>query len=365
MYRQSHRFWFSIISLLMLEACSGSGSGQLTLIPAKDAESSLRFFKASDARGVLGVLPAQKADPSFIALKTMQPESKDIQLGEAAVADACANNRHQEALEAVFLAWLVNQGVSYVVKQIDTTLQDEVKKYTANFNAQNSGTLYQSTDNDGPVLANECFRVSRRYKDKDGASRLAMDFVGMLIITRSGKANGTLIMQPLRLYYEKPLALTDTSNVVGVSVKITMDTIWLDRNRGNGEAGVVNRILLSEKVEVPSKTAPYFYRTYLPSQKPRGAPEKDEPAWNDAKKHDVTVALPPWSSATNSKWGENFVTTTVTVSETGNVPWLLQHAADLFHSSASDITKNLSSAADAALGIKTSSSQQTPTAAAP
>lgn len=332
---------------------TGCATDGPAVIPPKPAKTSLKFFPADQSEAyLLGVTKGGQKNTASTLLEARSEQ--DVVKGEAIVASACRGGSAQKeaGFAALVIPYLIGKGVGFVVDQADQALQDELKKYTASFEGTDQGSLYISQPSNGPVLANACFRLSRRAAG--GADRVAMDFVGKIEI-RDSK---WFVVTPLRLYYAETLAETDSSNAVGVSVAMKMAAVWREGNRGRSEDAVISTSLVSEKVAVDSQH-PYFYKLYNVPAGTVTTGISTEPATGSAEsegKKEKVLPLPPWSVREQYPYDENWVTTSVSVSETGNPPWLLKNAAKLFHNNKDSIAKNLEAAADKAAGVSASQS---------
>jgi hypothetical protein len=346
-------------------------------IEAKQATTHLMLLTAGE--GGDGILankkPPPPAEPGEDKVELLPAVSSlltdvDVRLKEINVARACGakippTSGVQPLIAPIFagaVLWGIEQGIGFVVDKIDSRLQKEIAEYTGTFDANWSGEFYAES-NATPTTQLQCFRLSRGYKKdekdkkKDKEDRLAMDFVGLLRI------NGQrLEIQPLRLYYENPLANTDSDEAYGVAIKLKMDAIWMDEHRGRREAGVIDASIVSEKVVLKldkedvkntkdakapctkeGTNGPYYYKYYGAID---GTCTKGE-----LKDQIVYAPLPPWSRYPGQAYGKNWITATTTVGEVGAVPKFLKKLAEVFHDNKDDIEETLQDAAKKATGL--------------
>lgn len=295
------------LAALLLAGCATTGP---YYVPAKEANVSLSLFGAAQA--------SESIDPTG----TKGLSLKDEEAHEKQVVQWCGGNPDgvAPALGAGVVLWLVDQGLSYFVNEVDDALQREVALYTASFKGDAAKWFYVR-DTAQLTLQSNCFRLTRQYDAGNNRKAIAMDLIGRMEITD----NAVLVVRPLRLFYSKAAAATDQSGQLGVAVSVKMNSIWRDTTRGKAEEAVVNLDLLTEKVTLKSD-GKYFYALYPPGN--------SNPSY---------AALPPWSAGTGNY--ASWTTTTVTVAEAGNVPWLLKNAAKLFHDNKDTVTQKLQDAA--------------------
>lgn len=309
----------ALASAALLSGCFSNANEQ-TEIEAKKAKVDVSFFDAGTMVATAAIEAASGGrDAAFI--KGQCP--------------ARAGKVDTEALGAI-LVWLAGQGISYVIGKIDDRLQDELKKYTATFEGSASQQFY--VDQPQPILAFPCFRMARSYVAKAGNEDktrvVAMDFIGKMEV----EGNRRLKITPLRLYVAETAAETKKGGAVGISVGVKTDSIWRDISRGRQEAGTVDVKVLTEKV-VPERGV--FYQAYALPRAGAMSGKGIAPA--------VIAPLPPWSYYSGAPQPDGQTTLTVSVAEAGEIPWLLEKAANLFHDNKDKIVDQLKDAAKKAI----------------
>jgi hypothetical protein len=326
----------AVAVILVLVGCGGNS----VQIKGEPTLTRLVFFDGTGAKSGLS--------KNFDLTEEQVPmETKLIQ-----ACKGTEGEREVAPLVAAAAGFVLEKAVSWVVDQVNQALQDEIKKYTANFQASQSVEFYFPDDPAGPKLHYDCFRMTRSTaieetpgtKKEPGGKpnyKVDMDFVAQLELDSRKEF---LIIRPLRLYYADTQAKRDNSGIVGTAISLKSDVVWRQNNKGEFKSGAVDQIILSEKVILSDK---HFYKNYFLEK------VKDESGLEQFlyKKLEKKVPLIPWSVYDKVTYGGSLITATVTVSETSNPPWLLKHAADLFDQNKDKVATQLSQAAESALGI--------------
>lgn len=296
------------------------------------------------------------------AINDTRPLTADEKKVEEAVVASCSPTG-PEAIPAAILLFLIGKGVDFAVNYIDERLQEELKNYTATYEAATGTALYRTGS---LTMDHTCFRLTRFYNREkvagvpDKTNAVAMDFVGRLHIEGSNR----LVLTPLRIFYENFVPKTSDEKY-GVTINLKMNTTWREGNRGRSEAPSFDLRLLEETIAMKEKIKdkdgkdtdrirPYHYRGYLDLQHKDLAPDKKVPATVSAPAAppQVVAPLPPWSTYEGTPHGSNWTVVTLSVAEAGNVSWLLKNAASLFHDNKDKIVEQVEDALKKAAGLQ-------------
>ncbi len=304
---------------LPLAACETSRE---FYVPPKDVTTRMVLIEPPKAMNLLANNGEMTVAPEFV------PYEKGLQ--------ALCKGTQEFSAGGAFLAaavWLGKQGISFLVDRADAALQAELATYTAAYGGSARGNFYEPVATGGPVLRYSCFRLTGRYED-NGKSQASIDFVGRLHQT-DGSA---LIVTPLRLYYAKSQAQTDSSRELGVSLSFKADAYWREYNKGEMRAGAFDATVLKEKVLL--KDGVPFYKPYF-TLDAEGAVDRQS-----LVAREVIGSLPPYSIDLNLPFGSNQTVVTTTVVEAGKAPALLKWSAKLFHDNKDKIESKLGEAVD-------------------
>lgn len=304
-------------ALLVLAGCTHTEGGAVR-IPPDEAKTRLQFFNYSPS----------EAD-QFIANAKISDADK---AREAALLDYCG--RQQKALvEAAIIGYLIDKGVSFLVSQADKALQDEIKKYTATYEATATLNFYERGGS--LALSNKCMRITR--VSESDAKMILMDYlVGFQL-----DDNERLKIVPLRLYYANPAVKTDNGKY-GISIALSLESSWRQDNRNVKQTDYPSIPLLSETIDLTAEKQAgkaYSYKAYYDPAKPNDAKYKLAP-------------LPSWSTYGVVQYGGNLTFAKATVAEAGHVPWLLEKAAELFSDNKDKIEDQVKTAIKKAAGLE-------------
>lgn len=179
-----------------------------------------------------------------------------------------------------------------------------------------------------PYMSWNCVRFSRF--DKDGKT-VASEAIVKIALAPEGD---TLLVQPLRVYFDKPLALVadGKNNKFGIAVAVAFEAVWKAAPTGEGKvAKVFETTLLKEKIAINDPGRDRFIY-YTP----------------DGEKTVQRVPLVPWSLGAQGPAGIG--TLSVTLAEAGDPPVVLTFFANLAKDHGKEIGGVLKDAAKGALG---------------
>lgn len=238
------------------------------------------------------------------------------------------------ALAATAAGYVAKPLIRWFVGKVDDKLQESVRKYTATYHGTADFQLYVRSDH-GPRLAHSCLRFTRLV-ERGGQERVAFDLLAQVrIVDRE-----VLKIRPLRLFVGEVAAKTER-DFLGIAVSLKADAVWREGEESRRlEKALQIDELLARRVEVGNGKLP-LYGTYWNAK-----PELDAIHWASF----ASQPLPPWSRYDDVRYGGSHLALDVSVAEAGNVPWLLENAAKLFHAKRDDIVSLLEKAAEKALG---------------
>jgi hypothetical protein len=253
--------------------------------------------------------------------------------------------------------WLIGQVVGWAVGEINTSLQNELNKYTHQWNTSTATNVYPvlgdntnfSVDKDSKA----CFRYSRYVNmvpnQPHSTFTLDSDFVGLVQFDHAQPE--VMTIRPVRLYYRnfKMIDVETANNTKSALISLTADAIHLTSNSGERTSNVINGTVVSSSVKqtgiIPIQykdqdgnnvTAPFDNSTSGPIYQ----------TFDPEKTQGLVVPLPPWDTASQGAPRTGLLLLSLTVKETGNVPWLLENAAKLFQQNKNEICKELTTDAD-------------------
>ena len=206
---------------------------------------------------------------------------------------------------------VVGWAIDYLVSQASAAAQKQLAEYSAvtsgglQFGSPELTGFYQTVD--PPTMAWKCLRFSRKMQaDKAAGSIVAMEAIFKVEVASS---QDLLLLTPLRLYFDRPVALAGTGNdsKFGVSLGATFDALWQMAPTGEGKsARIWSSTILSQKIDgmtwkddSPGTTRQRFYYYNVTGQRQPG----DR---SDATNKPVQVPLVPWSGESEGalrKWG--------------------------------------------------------------
>jgi hypothetical protein len=240
-------------------------------------------------------------------------------------------------LIAAAAGWAITQIVTGIIDGIDSELQDEVKKYTHTYSAiTDNVNFYSYLGSDADKKSKFCFRFSRvalaDLKDPKSNPTLVTDFVGEAAYDPARPE--VVALKPVRIYYTRIDTPTSDGRAVA-TFKLTAEAYWLSSQQGETKTGQINTALVSATINDDDLAKGPFYKVYPDSD----AVEK-------------VVPLPPWNNRKGAAAKKrNLMNVGMTLTEVGDVPWLLKNAASLFDKNKDSIAKSASSEAESAAGV--------------
>lgn len=252
------------------------------------------------------------------------------------------------ALLAAAIPVVAGWVIDYVVSQASAAAQKRLAEYSAltagglQFGGHQRTGLYRSID--PPALAWRCVRLVHRIRQQGGEA-VAMEAIVKVEVASS---EDSLLLTPLRLYFDRAVARTGTAqdSTFGVSLGMTFDALWQSAPNGKGEtARVWNATVLSQKIDginwkddSPATTRQRFYYYNLGGGPAGRSDDSNKP---------VQVTLVPWSVNRKPPYGSG--TLTATFAEVGDPPAVLEFVAGILKEHGKDIGDFLKDAAKKAI----------------
>lgn len=186
-----------------------------------------------------------------------------------------------------------------------------------------------------PTMDWSCVRFSRMTPANDGApAKLAAEAI---VKFQVAPTNDSLMVQPLRLFFDTPLARAGSD--FGVAVAVSFDGLWQSASTGEGKAvRIWDATVLKQKLGDLSK-----------NDRPRFFYYRNDPTQTENQPRQVPLV--PWSynvSRAGTRAGAG--TLTVTLAEAGDPPFLLTFFAGLLKDKGDAIGGVLKDAAKSAIG---------------
>lgn len=203
---------------------------------------------------------------------------------------------------------------------------------------ENKRSFYRSAP--PPELAVRCIQLRRMYTPKEGG--LSMVASEAIILIELTPARDALLITPLRLYFDVPLARTSTDGDAKFSVAVgaTFDALWQSAPTGEGKSvRVWGETIATQKIADVNKSSRqrfFYYNLATPT-------ETNPP---------VAVPLVPWSlnqANTSPRIPVGSGKLTLTLVEAGDPPLILEVIAGTLNDHGKDIGDFLKDAAKKAL----------------
>jgi hypothetical protein len=351
----------TLSTALALQACAGATSSPPASTPpaaqgtpAKSKDAALRFLYPKDAYANIAQSNALELAASSGVLDLPQRDGNTITLArldakpENRIWQACGGHppSGNKALLAPFLVpivgWAISQAATWVVGAIDSALQADVKRYTVTHAVQSDAFDFYDVLSDGKGFRGEqpavaCFRLTQsgpsKLDDPKSAPTLYMDFIGQ--ISFDPKHPQIIAIKPVRLFYARDVT-PSSDGQAAIDIKIAADVVWLSDSGGETATGTMNKSVVAAKINVGKLSdSNYLYTVY-----------------DLAKVPAIEVPLPKYDYLTSARAPrDNRMRLTATVTEVGNVPWLLKNAASLFDKNKSGVTQDLINLGDKYAGV--------------
>lgn len=232
---------------------------------------------------------------------------------EDQIRSQCNGPEKEPERALIPLTFLIGPAIDFALDSIDKALEAELQKYLAAYSGSVNEKFYKSTNADEPTAAWTCFRFTRAVGPKH-QEKVVLDLIGQIALTDEKDA---IKVRPLRLYLSETKAKGDQ---VGISLSLKAESVWRQDNRGQSEI-VFDHKFLSEKVDMSNDRPVLKY--YI---------DRD---WKSYPR----LPLIPWSTNLECNVRSGDVTLTVTVTEVGAPPKLLEHAVKLFTKNKGDLAK--------------------------
>lgn len=230
----------------------------------------------------------------------------------------CGASKQPPQRAFIPLTFLVEPAIDFVLDRIDKALESELEQYLAVYSATQNEKFYSSTLIDGPVAGWSCFRFSRAIGPEDN-EKSVFDLLGKIALSEEKDA---VYIRPLRLYFGQSKA---KGKEIGVTVSLKAQSVWRQHNSGQSQQ-IFDHQFLSEKIE--QFEAHPVVKYYV-----------------DDSTTPVRLPIIPWSTNINRKSQNGDVAFTITVTEVGAPPKLLEHAIKLFTKNKGNIAEMMKNAA--------------------
>lgn len=205
-----------------------------------------------------------------------------------------------------------------------------------------------------PVLAVRCVRL-RRFAEGTGADGKPIKFLAAeaILLVEMTSPRDALLITPLRLYFDVPVARTSSSSKAdfGVSVGATFDALWQAEQTGEGKAvRIWSETVAAQKIRGAKDTSSARQRVFYYNLDS----EKDSIDKSDSNPT-VAVPLVPWSvpnrTGKNSAGGKSTGAgkLTLILAEVGDPPLILEIVAGTLNDHGKDIGDFLKDAAKKAI----------------
>ncbi|CAJ3173116.1 Uncharacterised protein [Burkholderia pseudomallei] len=341
----SHNNYPSASSATPSTASDNSTSNE---IPSMN--SRLKFLRATSSADKIAIYkefstPESGTGDSSISWLVSEDEKGKIAEtcgGHAPLSGSAATGQSpQRVLPLIFAVpladatgWVISQVGTWVVTQVDDKMQAELATYSRTSSTSSGAfdfydSLGLDTGSRGGDTKTMCFHLTQltpsNPNDPKSNQIVAVDFVGK--VDYDFGSPEVVKISPVRLYV-KSIAVNTNDGSASLNIKMMMDAVWMDSNRGNSQAAVIDTSLVTETIK---QSALPFYKTYA-------SPAATSTVQSEAR--EIAVPLPPWDAGSrNSR--HNRANATLTVLEIGNVPWLLKNAAALLHNNKDGVAADI------------------------
>ncbi len=331
------------IAALAVAGCLHSSDSKEAKMRSADAQLEILDAKGATAVSRIGGGLASVAPPADAGLLGRDP------LKDQALAGACAPSPPPQiksfailpAVAVLAIGWVID----YAISEASAAAQRRIAEYSAvSIGALRFGRkgiiertrektttdyFYESVPR--PTLAWTCVRFwSLDPADKTGKT-LASEAIVRIAVAPD---KDSLLIQPLRLYFDKPVALTadGKNSSFGVALAVSFEALWQAAPTGEGKvAKVFEATLLKEKIAInePNRPRVFYY---------------------EGEKTVQQVPLVPWSLGATGPAGTGVLS--VALGEAGDPPAILTFFANLAKDHGKEIGGVLKDAAKAAIGDK-------------
>lgn len=339
----------ALIGTAMALAVSGCAQTGADAAKPRSAKGQLELLQGHNT-GWDVIVPAPGSGP--VALQF----GRDLAADEA-VAVQCGltppstNAFVVPALLAAAIPVVAGWVIDYLISEASAVAQKRLAEYSAvtagglRFGPPEATGFYGSID--PPAMSWKCLRFTHKIQPKGKDSEVLA--VEAIVKVQVASSQDSLLITPLRLYFDRAVARTGSSkdSTFGVSIGVTFDALWQTSPTGEGKSSRVwNATVLSQKIEginwtddsaATTRQRFYYYNV--------GAPRSGDKSDNDNKP--IQVPLVPWSSNKRAPFGSGMMT--VTFAEVGDPPAILEFVAGLLKDQGKDIGDFLKDAAKKAI----------------
>lgn len=318
---------------------------------SESTNSRLKFLRAISSSDKVSIYQEFAApepgigENSISWLVSEDEKSKIIDVcgGRAPLSGSAATGQGpQRVLPLIFAVpladaagWVISQVGTWVVNQADAKMQSELATYSSTSSTSSGAfdfydSLGLNTRSRGSGVRTMCFHLTQLApsspNDTKSSKIVAVDFVGK--VDYDFGSPEVVKISPVRLYV-KSIAVNTNDGSASLNIKMTMDAVWMDSNRGSSQSAVIDTSLVTETIkqsELP------FYKAYASSSVATSTVKSEA--------REIAVPLPPWDAASKSL-RHNRANATLTVLEIGNIPWVLKNAAALLHNNKDGVAADI------------------------
>jgi len=258
----------------------------------------------------------------------------------------------------IVIGWVA----SYVVTEVSNALKAEILKFTGNtagslqFGPVNSTgrrhpyfySAIPSSNGAPPILGWSCLMVQRLVDGEKGGPKVVASEA--IIKVEVASSNDSLILRPLRFYFDQPVAQYEkepsSKAKFGTTLGVTFTGLWQAESTGEAKSQqIFSAKILDQPIDIRNSGRPrfFYYDTNVPALE-----TTDRLAGRPVAQQ---VALVPWSRYVTREQKGGSGTLTVTLTEVADVPRLLTFLSGAFSSNSKDVSDFLKSAAVSALGL--------------
>ncbi|HEY1504257.1 MAG TPA: hypothetical protein VGF92_08150 [Stellaceae bacterium] len=308
----------------------------LSFVPPGDAYDALTKpnyvppFVPTSVPNKSNLLPKRDA-----SIETLARFDSDNKVWEACGgrAPVTKKGQQQRILPALIpmAGWGIGETATWSVGTADSDLQNDVRSYSVARTVESGPFDFYDVLSNGKGFhgqpAAACFRLTQRGlaapDDAASASTLYMDLIGQ--ISYDPRRPQIITIKPVRLFYMRDLTASSDGRVA-IDVKLAANMVWLSETGAMSTDDAINKSVVAATLNVKNLSGTsYFYNVYDLDKIPA-----------------VEAPLPSFDfSSSPHPNRHDRMRLTATVTEVGNVPWLLKNSAKLVDQNKDGVTKDL------------------------
>ncbi|HUN91128.1 MAG TPA: hypothetical protein VMU33_03660 [Burkholderiaceae bacterium] len=341
--------------------------------PAKFNDAALTFFPASAARAQIDASdpPVMRTSSSKAgttagathaddSAREMQDLDRQTGLAEGCGA-APPTSGALGARSVIPGAWIGSEVGDWAVGALDDNLKKVAKKYSFAQDVRSKpfdfyATLAPAATTDAAAASSSelslCFRLSRREPDDaanpDASAILVTDFVAKATYRPDADARREFVtLQPLRLYVHR-VDIRSPKGEIAVTIHLSADVTSIEASRAETTRRAIDSTLVAEKLTVDGDGLVVAPSDDAKKAGHGGKDDAKDDSRNDkavtvkpgffyvrygAHSEGVDIPLPPWdldaAAAARSRPAHNATVATVSITEVGQIPWVLENVEKL------------------------------------